>query len=43
MPWEKVDQQIREYAGHEGNYAVENVLRGARYQERQAGRNERRR
>ena len=43
IPWEKFDQQILEYACHEGNYAVENVLRGARYQERQAGRNERRR
>ena len=34
VPWKKYDQQIFEYACHEGNYALANVLRGARYQER---------
>jgi hypothetical protein len=34
VPWRKYDQQIFEYACHEGNYALANVLRGARYQER---------
>ena len=41
IPWERFDQQILEYACHEGNYAVANVLSGARYQERQGGGNER--
>jgi hypothetical protein len=40
IPYEKFDQQIHEYACHEGNYAVENVLSGARYQERQGRGNE---
>lgn len=34
VPWERLDQQIFEYACHEGNYALSNVLSGARYQER---------
>ena len=33
IPWEKFDQQILEYACHEGNYALSNILSGARYQE----------
>ena len=33
IPWVKFDQQIYEYACHEGNYALVNILRGARYQE----------
>ncbi len=36
VPWRRFDEQIYEYACHEGNYAMTNVLRGARYQERQA-------
>jgi hypothetical protein len=40
IPWEKFDQQILEYACHEGNYALSNILSGARYQERQAGGNQ---
>jgi len=36
IPWVRFDQQILEYACHEGNYALSNVLSGARYQERQA-------
>ena len=39
IPWVRFDQQILEYACHEGNYALSNVLSGARYQERQAARN----
>ncbi len=41
IPWEKFDEQILEYACHEANYALSNVLSGARYQERQAARNRR--
>ena len=41
VPWEKFDQKILEYACHEGNYALSNILSGARYQERQVGRNQR--
>ncbi len=29
-----LDGQIYEYACHEGNYALSNILSGARYQER---------
>jgi hypothetical protein len=29
-PWVSTDEQIFEYACHEGNYSLENVLRGAR-------------
>jgi hypothetical protein len=36
IPWRAFDQQIYEYACHEGNYSLSNVLSGARYQERQA-------
>ncbi len=36
IPWERFDGQIYEYACHEGNYALSNVLSGARYEERQA-------
>ena len=39
IPWRKFDQQVLEYDCHEGNYAVENALRGARYQEGLAARN----
>ena len=39
VPWRRFDGQIYEYACHEGNYALENVLRGARYQESQAAEN----
>ncbi len=42
IPWKRFDQQILPYDCHEGNYAVENALRGARYQESvgtQGGRN----
>ena len=39
IPWMSFDQQIYEYACAEGNYSLENVLRGARYQESQAAEN----
>ncbi len=38
-PWQSFDQLIYEYACHEGNYSLENILRGARYQEAQSEEN----
>ena len=35
VPFEALNGQVYEYACHEGNYALENVLRGARAQERE--------
>lgn len=35
VPFNRLDEALYEYACHEGNYALENVLSGARYQERQ--------
>jgi hypothetical protein len=35
--WVRTDDQIFEYACHEGNHSLENVLRGARESERSAG------
>ena len=35
MPWPKSDQASYEYACHEGNYAMGNILRGARLLERE--------
>ena len=32
-PWVATDERVYEYACHEGNYALENVLRGARAKE----------
>jgi len=34
MPFKGLPEQVFEYACHEGNYAMDNVLRGARAQER---------
>jgi hypothetical protein len=34
LPMTKTDDRIFEYACHEGNYALEDILRGARYQEK---------
>jgi hypothetical protein len=34
VPWTRFDDDIYEYACHEGNYALESILSGARYQER---------
>jgi hypothetical protein len=36
IPYERFNDQVLEYDCHEGNYAIENSLRGARYQESQA-------
>ena len=36
VPFEKLDERIYEYACHEGNYALMNVLSGERSQERDA-------
>ncbi len=41
VPWRKSDKQIYEYACHEGNYGLENVLSGARYQETHSAENRR--
>jgi hypothetical protein len=35
----KLEGQVYEYACHEGNYSLSNILSGARYQERQAAEN----
>ena len=35
LPMSKSDERIFEYACHEGNYALPDILRGARFQERQ--------
>jgi hypothetical protein len=37
IPFKALDGQLFEYACHEGNYAIANVLQGARYQERTEG------
>jgi len=34
VPMTKVDGELHEYACHEGNYGMENILRGARIQEK---------
>jgi hypothetical protein len=39
VPFKRLDALLYEYACHEGNYALSNVLSGARYQERQAEQN----
>lgn len=38
MPFNRLDGLLYEYACHEANYALENVLSGARSQERNEGR-----
>ena len=35
-PWVQTDEMMYEYACHEGNHALENVLRGARANEKEA-------
>jgi len=35
-PWRKADGLLYEYACHEGNYALGNILRGARLLEKEA-------
>jgi hypothetical protein len=39
VPFRKYNDLLYEYSCHEGNYAMSNILSGARYQERQAGGN----
>jgi hypothetical protein len=36
LPMKRMQEQLYEYACHEGNYSLQNILSGARYQERQA-------
>ena len=38
LPMTKSSERIYEYACQEGNYALPDILRGARYQEKQSGR-----
>jgi hypothetical protein len=38
VPFRKFDDRIYEYGCHEGNYALEGILSGARYQESEAAR-----
>ena len=35
LPWPRTDSQLYEFACHEGNYAMGNTLRGARYLEQE--------
>jgi hypothetical protein len=35
-PWVRSNERIYEYACHEGNYALEHIMRGARYQDKVA-------
>ena len=37
IPMSQTDEQIYEYACHEGNYGMVNLLSGARVQEKAAG------
>jgi len=36
LPFNRIDEQIYEYACHEGNYAMTNILSGERAKEREA-------
>jgi hypothetical protein len=40
IPYYSLEGQVYEYACHEGNYALANVLSGARAEEREAARNQ---
>ena len=40
-PWEATQDRIYEYACHEGNYALQNIMRGARFQEREGAQQKR--
>jgi hypothetical protein len=35
FPWPRTDDKIYEYACHEGNYALGNIMRGARLLEQE--------
>ena len=39
LPFNRFDDQVLEYSCHEGNYALEGVLRGDRFQEMEGGGN----
>jgi hypothetical protein len=39
LPFNRIDEQIYEYACHEGNYALTNILSGERAKEKQAAPN----
>ena len=41
IPFNRFNDLVYEYSCHEGNYALGSVLSGARYEEREAGRNQR--
>ena len=36
LPFTKIDEMVYEYACHEGNYAMSNILSGERSKERDA-------
>jgi hypothetical protein len=36
LPFNRLDEQVYEYACHEGNYAMSNILNGERVREREA-------
>ena len=38
IPYKRLNARVYEYSCHEGNYALMNVLSGARYQEKEGGR-----
>jgi len=40
VPMTALDGQVYEYACHEGNYALSNILSGARFQERMEAENQ---
>ena len=40
IPFRKFDDLLYEYACHEGNYSLSNILRGARYEDRQSAQNQ---
>jgi hypothetical protein len=37
MPFARVNEEVYEYACHEGNYGLINILEGARQQEKRGG------
>ena len=39
IPFKKFDDLLYEYACHEGNYSMANIMRGTRYEDRQVAEN----
>ncbi len=39
LPFNRIDEMVYEYACHEGNYAITNILSGERSREREGGKN----